>query len=81
MPNPNIKEKSMFTMDDVHFATSRPLNQAQERLLQIVEASNANMSNKHKARKMIMGSRSSSRLAQGVANFILAHPSEGLKGY
>ena len=44
-----------------------------------VDSSSANPMNKKKMKMMIEGSKSQKHLAQGMSNFMLAHPSEGLK--
>lgn len=73
------KGHSSFTMDHVNAVVKMPHREGQQYAHKIVEESTANPANKAKMKRMIIGSKSSAHLAQGMSNHILAHPSEGLR--
>lgn len=70
---------SVFHMDHVNQVIKMPHGEAKKMAHKLVDESTANASNKAKIKTMINSSKSSSHLAQGMSNHILAHPSEGLK--
>lgn len=70
---------SSFTMDHVNAVVKMPHREAQQYAHKAVDESTANPHNKAKMKRMIMSSKNSSHLAQGMSNHILAHPSEGLR--
>lgn len=72
--------ESVFTMDHVnHVVAMKNHDEAKNFAHGIVDASSANPKNKAKIKAMIHSSRSPAHLAQGMSNFILAHPQHGLK--
>ena len=74
-----------FNMDDVTYVTTcKTLQSAQDYLWGKVnefqrDHVNVELTNVHKVSNMILKARSVNNLATDVSNFVLAHPSEGLK--
>jgi len=73
------KGHSSFTMDHVNAVVKMPHHEAKKHAHAAVDSSSATPVNKKKMKMMVDSSRSSGHLAQGMSNFMLAHPSEGLK--
>lgn len=74
------KGSSVFTMDHVNqVAANKDHGEAKKFAHSVVDSSSANPKNKAKIKMMINNSRNSAHLAQGMTNFILAHPGEGLR--
>jgi hypothetical protein len=69
----------MFDMNQVNAIINLDILSAQKAALEIVKASTATPRNKFKAEQAIRNSRSSRSVAMTMSNFILAHPSNGLK--
>lgn len=77
--NPNMGH-SAFNMQHVtEIAGMQDLSAAKAYAMKVVNESTANAGNKAKLKSMISKSRSIAGLAQGMTNYILAHPSENLK--
>jgi hypothetical protein len=73
-------ERGFFNMGHVHeILGSANHDAAKEKARDLVNRSNATESNRKKAHLMINASKNQGHLAQGISNFILAHPSENLK--
>lgn len=83
----NMKQiaAGFFTMEDVnHVLTYKSLQGAQDYLWGKVnefqrDHVNVELTNVHKVSNMILKAKSVNNLAIDVSNFVLAHPSEGLK--
>lgn len=75
----NNRGKSFFTIDDVNKVIALPIAEGKKIALDIVEKAKALDISKVKARQLIDRQRSPAALAQLMANYMLAHPSEGLK--
>ena len=77
--SPTGKGYSTFTMDHVkEIASMKDHSAAKKRAHEIIDGSAAKPANRAKMKMMVNGSRSSDHLAQGMTNFMLAHPGEGL---
>jgi hypothetical protein len=77
--SPTGKGYSTFTMDHVkEIASMKDHSAAKKRAHEIIDGSSAKPANRAKMKMMVNGSRSSDHLAQGMSNFMLAHPGEGL---
>lgn len=74
-----IKEQSMFSMDDVNRIIKMPLDEAKAEALKIVQNSKANSTNKGKAVIAIGKAMTVVTIAKTMSNYILAHPSNDLK--
>ena len=74
-----------FNMSDVTYVTTcKTLQSAQDQLWGKVnefqrDHVNVELTNVHKVSNMILKAKSVNNLAIDVSNFVLAHPSEGLK--
>lgn len=79
-PASPMKGHSTFTMDHIaHVSAMKDHGAAKQAAHDVVDSSTAKPENKMKMKRMINTSKGVSHLAQGMANFMLAHPSEGLK--
>jgi hypothetical protein len=77
---PKSMGHSSFTIDHVNqVATTKDHDAAKKIAHKAVDSSTANPKNKAKMKMMINSSRNTAHLAQGMSNYMLAHPSEGLK--
>ena len=74
-----INSTSMFSMDQVNAIMSLPVADARAKALEIVDASGANARNKVRAQQALTGARSVVQIGTTMTNFMLAHPSNGLK--
>jgi len=71
---------SVFSMEDVAKVAGLPIGQAKEYAISIVtEASDIKNATRMKAQRQILKAPTSASLATTMTNWILAHPSEGLK--
>lgn len=73
------KGHSSFTMDHINAVVKMPHHEAKKHAHAAVDSSSATPVNKKKMKMMVDSSKSSGHLAQGMSNFMLAHPGEGLK--
>ena len=73
-------EPGTFNIDHVRAVSDmKDHGAAKEYAHKVLSESSANPKNKTNIARMINSSKSSAHLAQGMANHVLAHPSEGLK--
>jgi hypothetical protein len=74
-----VKDKGFFSSEHLHEVLAKPTHtEAKNYAHSLVDSSGAHEHNKVKARDMINRSKNPRHLAQGMANFMMAHPSEGL---
>jgi hypothetical protein len=73
-------KRGIFSVSHVHNALSANSHEeAKNAAKAAVNESSASDENKKKASAMINSSKNQRHLAQGISNFMLAHPSEGLR--
>lgn len=73
-------QTGFFTMDFIkQISVNHTIEMAKIKASHLVKISSGRPENKAKALKMIESSNTTDRLLIGMANFMLAHPSEGKK--